>query len=348
MLSSSGVLGRKRGLGCDNLCPFVAPPLSALAGGAFVAPMGSARRIPARHLDGVGQVRSDPYPASDCSQWAGVADPERTLVVDPAGAGLSDFLHGAGRLPPGGLWDQFGGEPLQVHLVQRRHRVPRSTAIAAVTLDKSLELVANFAFLTGGIVLILQGQVFPGAVGGRVILLPLMLLALPLGFLLAIWTGRHPVSRLVGVGARFFAWQRWPGRTRWFAVYQEAYQAIRAGEEQATRFCHESPLTLVQALLVSMVSWVAIAAEYWLALHVLGLNPTPVQSISALTAARMAFLLPFPGGLGALEASQVLALGALGMNPAVGISLSLLIRVRDVMLGGLGLWWGGISRLGLK
>jgi uncharacterized protein (TIRG00374 family) len=243
---------------------------------------------------------------------------------------------------------QFGGEPLQVHLVRRRHRVPRSTAIAAVTLDKSLELVANFAFLTGGITLILQGQVFPGAVGVRAILLPLALLALPLGFLLTIWAGRHPVSRLVGVGGRFFSWQRWPGRTRWFAVYQEAYQAIRDGEEQATRFCRESPLTLAQALLVSIVSWLAIAGEYWLVLHLLGLSPTPVQSISALTAARIAFLLPLPAGLGALEASQVLALGALGMNPAVGISLSLLIRARDVMLGGLGLWWGGISSLSLK
>jgi hypothetical protein len=47
--------------------------------------------------------------------------------------------------------------------------------------------------------------------------------------------------------------------------------------------------------------------------------------------------------VGALEASQVLALGALGINPSTGISLSLLIRARDIALGGLGLWWGGIK-----
>ncbi len=260
-----------------------------------------------------------------------------------AGYRLAAF--GVSYFTPG---PQFGGEPLQVHFVQRRHRVPRSTAIAAVTLDKSLELVSNFTFLAGGITLILQGQVFPGVVGNQAILFPLVLLALPVGFLLAIWAGKHPISSLLGVGGRLFSWQQWPGRARWVPVYQEVHQAIHASEEQATRFCRESPVTLVQALLVSLVSWVAIAAEYWLALHVLGLNPTPVQSISALTAARMAFLLPFPSGLGALEASQVLALSALGMNPAAGISLSLLIRVRDVILGGLGLWWGGITSLGLK
>jgi hypothetical protein len=32
----------------------------------------------------------------------------------------------------------------------------------------------------------------------------------------------------------------------------------------------------------------------------------------------------------------------MGFNPAVGISLSLLIRVRDVVLGGFGLWLGGV------
>jgi uncharacterized protein (TIRG00374 family) len=102
----------------------------------------------------------------------------------------------------------------------------------------------------------------------------------------------------------------------------------------------------MQAFLISLVSWVAILVEFWLMLRVLGLNLTPIQVISTLTAARIAILLPLPGGLGTLEASQVLALGAFGLNPAAGISLSLLIRVRDVALGGLGLWWGGVkSRL---
>jgi len=96
-------------------------------------------------------------------------------------------------------------------------------------------------------------------------------------------------------------------------------------------------------LLISMVSWAAMLGEYWLMLRLLGLNLTPIQAISTLTAARIAILLPLPAGLGTLEASQVLALGALGLNPAAGISLSLLIRVRDVALGGLGLWWGGVK-----
>ena len=70
--------------------------------------------------------------------------------------------------------------------------------------------------------------------------------------------------------------------------------------------------------------------------------PVP-QSVVVLPAARVAFLLPVPAGLGALEAGQVLAMQALGINPAVGIGLSLLIRSRDIIFGGLGLWWGGLQ-----
>lgn len=253
-----------------------------------------------------------------------------------AGYRLAAF--GVSYFTPG---PQFGGEPLQVYLVQRRHQVPQATAIAALTLEKSLELLSNFAFLTGGIAFILQRQVFTNALDRQVIILPLMLLALPLGFLWAIWTGKHPISGLLRAGAGLFHRRGWSKRIGWLPSYQQIYQAAQASEEQATRFCHESPGTVMQAFLVSLVSWGAIVGEYWLMLQVLGLDLTPTQAIGALTAARMAFLLPFPGGLGALEASQVLALSSLSMNPAAGISLSLLIRTRDVALGGLGLWWGG-------
>jgi uncharacterized membrane protein YbhN (UPF0104 family) len=63
----------------------------------------------------------------------------------------------------------------------------------------------------------------------------------------------------------------------------------------------------------------------------------------ALTVARLAILFPLPGGLGVLEASQVFAMSTLGLEPAIGLSAALLIRLRDVLLGGAGLWWGGVK-----
>jgi len=45
--------------------------------------------------------------------------------------------------------------------------------------------------------------------------------------------------------------------------------------------------------------------------------------------------------LGALEASQVYTLSSMGYAPAIGISVSLLIRARDLMNAGLGLLLAG-------
>ena len=82
-------------------------------------------------------------------------------------------------------------------------------------------------------------------------------------------------------------------------------------------------------------------AEFYTMASFLGVSLSLAQLIALLTAARVAFLLPLPGGLGTLEASQVWALELMGFNPAVGLGLSLLIRLRDVSLGLLGLWWMG-------
>jgi uncharacterized membrane protein YbhN (UPF0104 family) len=71
------------------------------------------------------------------------------------------------------------------------------------------------------------------------------------------------------------------------------------------------------------------------------------QALAALTASLLAFLTPLPGGLGALEASQVLALGALGYAPATAISLTLLMRARDLLNAGIGLLLAG-KGIGLR
>jgi uncharacterized protein (TIRG00374 family) len=255
--------------------------------------------------------------------------------------GYRVVVFGVNYFTPG---PQLGGEPLQVYLVQRRHHVPAATAIASVTLDKLLELLSNFTFLAAGVICILECQVWHDVAASPSILLGAGLLLLPVGVLAALWAGWHPISRLWQAGSHLVP-RAWLERRGWLAACQDISHAIRESENQTTRLCRERPLTVVQALLVSALGWAAMIGEYWLALHFLGQSLTLAQTISALTAARIAFLMPLPAGLGALEASQVLALGALGVNPAVGISLSLLIRARDVALGGLGLWWGGMKSL---
>jgi uncharacterized membrane protein YbhN (UPF0104 family) len=105
--------------------------------------------------------------------------------------------------------------------------------------------------------------------------------------------------------------------------------------------CQQNPAALLGAIGISGLSWALMITEFYLMVSFLGVSLTLVQLIALLTAARVAYLLPLPGGWGTLEASQVWALSLMGFNPAAGLGLSLLIRLRDVALGLLGLWWAG-------
>lgn len=83
-------------------------------------------------------------------------------------------------------------------------------------------------------------------------------------------------------------------------------------------------------------------AEYYIMLRFLGIAASAWELLAMLTAARLAILLPFPGGLGALELGQLLAFDVLGFSPEVGVAVALMIRARDVLLACLGLAIGAL------
>lgn len=225
----------------------------------------------------------------------------------------------------------FGGEPVQVLLAEKAHGVPRHTAVSAVSLDKSVELLVNFAFLLFGVLITLRTGLLRTSWGEEAIGLVGGLLLFPMFYLAAIWGGRRPLSGGLRLGQ--LVGRRW----RW---YDTAVASLAASEEQAHQLCRQSPRLFILALLLSAASWLVLLVEYGLMLTFLGASLSPVQIIVTLTAVRLAYLLPLPGGLGSLEASQVFALSLMGADPAIGLSASLLIRGRDVALGLVGLWWG--------
>jgi uncharacterized membrane protein YbhN (UPF0104 family) len=112
---------------------------------------------------------------------------------------------------------------------------------------------------------------------------------------------------------------------------------LRASEWMAGNFCRRHPVALFASLAVSLLSGLGMLLEYALMLSFLGLYLPFWDIIAGWTAGWLSFIVPLPGGLGALEASQVFALGAFGVPAAVAISLTLLMRARDFLIGGMGL-----------
>ncbi len=91
----------------------------------------------------------------------------------------------------------FGGEPLQVYLVTARHQVPVAASVAAVVVDKVLEMTANFTFLTLGVLFVVQAQALPGVSQAQLLATSVVLLMLPISLLVALFLDRRPVSALL-------------------------------------------------------------------------------------------------------------------------------------------------------
>lgn len=233
-----------------------------------------------------------------------------------AGFALSFFTPG----------QHFGGEPLQVLLLRQNHKVPGSTALTGVALDKAIELFSNFLVLTIGLLLLFGSGFLNGLGINQVLFLSIPILILPALYLFFTGKGARPLSRLIA---------RLKGRLA---------DGLKQTEKQLGELVRTHPRLLLQGLGVSALVWAVLFFEFWLMLRFLGLDLDSTQLLSVVIAGRVALLSPTPGALGALEASQVLVMQAIGFDPAYGLSLSLLIRARDIFFALIGVGIAVLSK----
>jgi glycosyltransferase 2 family protein len=241
------------------------------------------------------------------------------LIYRLAGFGVNYFTPGP----------QFGGEPLQVHLLNRLNSVSLEDAITSVFFDRLVDGLANFTFLFTGCLIVISSGLLAGVLPDGIWLLALSFLLFPAGHLFALRLSRQPLTWLVN-------------HLRW-APAQRVRGLVSRAEAQVARLIRETPFLLAAVSGISLVVWAGTLLEFWLCLHFLGIQASLTETISALTVARFAFLVPVPAGLGALETSQLIAAQMLGWGAAAGIAVSLVIRTRDSFFALLGLGLGAFS-----
>ncbi|MGE5222613.1 MAG: lysylphosphatidylglycerol synthase transmembrane domain-containing protein [Omnitrophica WOR_2 bacterium] len=225
---------------------------------------------------------------------------------------------------------QFGGEAMEVYLLANRNQVPTHVALASVTMDKILDMMSNFVFMIVGVFIVLQAGFFAGMAPYETLPVTFFFFGTLLAYSVALWYGKKPFSWLIS---------KLPLSFKWLKAIEKT---IASAEQEITQFCREKPHGILKAVLLSAVIWAGMITEYWLVLHFLGLKLSFLQTLVAMVASRIAFLFPLPGGIGFLEASQMLAMQAMGLNPTQGLTISLFMRGRDILMGGTGLIWGGL------
>ena len=225
---------------------------------------------------------------------------------------------------------QVGGEPLQVIYLQKNHGLSFARAASTVIMDKLLEFLVNFILIgVGAWAIVRVGLVPENGIRFNLSLIGLAILLIwPIVHIILLYRGIMPISRIL---------LRQP-------FIQKDHASIRliiVSERMASGFCRKHVRAMLIAICASALSILGIAIEYYLMVSFLGITINIIQIFAALTIMQIAFLMPLPGGLGAFEASQVFALSAFGQSASAAISLTLLMRARDILNGGLGLLLAG-------
>jgi len=225
---------------------------------------------------------------------------------------------------------QVGGEPLQVLALQRSYGFTYSRATASVLLDKLLEFLVNFLLMSLGLAAIL-GAGLVRIDGNQVTLILILLVvvfAWPPIHILMMYKHIYPLTAILR-------------NINMIPKSSRLVRFLRASEWLAGTFCQRHPWALLSALVISIVAGVGMLLDYGVMITFLDIHLSFWEIVAGWTSGWLSFLVPLPGGLGALEASQVFVLGAFNISASTAISLTLLMRARDLLLAGLGLVLAG-------
>ncbi len=244
--------------------------------------------------------------------------PIRCLVAYRIGANAISYI------TPG---PHFGGEPFQIHMLIRSHRLPIAHAAASVATDRAIEMIANLGLLCfGGLYLLHQSYL---ATLFKIQFIAFLLLTFTSAcvFLKAVADGRTPLSR-------FTRWMR--AVLKLSARNSSQFTFLRAGEIKAGEILKQPQPILWLYGGCALGQWFLMAAEFWLIYAVIGIPLQPSELMAVVIAARLAFLLPLPGALGALETSQMLILASFNLAPGAGLAACIIMRARDLLMVGAG------------
>ena len=214
---------------------------------------------------------------------------------------------------------QIGGQFIGARVLTF-HGAKGGAAGASVVVDLTVEVVTQFLFtLLGLVVLVLSGrhgEIIRWLIAGVVIAVPLIV--------------------------AFVLVQRW-GLSKLIALFQ-ARAAQKGGSSKTAGIedlsdnivaIYRDRRRLLLGGILHLLCWTLGAGEVWLGLYVMG---HPIGLLDALVleslgqAVRSAGF-SIPGSLGIQEGGYLLLGGLFGLSPPMALALSLVRRVRDLLLG---------------
>ncbi|PIQ96682.1 MAG: hypothetical protein COV67_08190 [Nitrospinae bacterium CG11_big_fil_rev_8_21_14_0_20_56_8] len=224
----------------------------------------------------------------------------------------------------------LGGEPVKAQLLKDRHGLSLREGLASLVVARTTFLTALCLFFVPGIVLILQsGSVSPQFKTTSVVGMAIFSTLIFLFFLFQI-TGT--LGRLAGWVARWGV----GGGVVSFLSKLEALSRLMSG------YYREHASRLILSIGYAFIGWIAGLGELYVTLVFLGFQPTLadlwiMESLAQLVRVGSFFI---PLSLGAQEGGLILIFSAMGWPPDLGLTVSFVRRIKEMIWVGLGLAMG--------
>ena len=220
-----------------------------------------------------------------------------------------------------------GGDVVRARLAAL-HGTPIPTAAASVLVDITLGVFVQIVFTLLGLGLIVSATGQQGFIGPTLIGAIIGVLAI-VGFYVV---QRLGMFRFIGKMI-----SRLANAEDWHSLVHSGHRL-----DQAIRSLYARRAGVIGCCAATGISLLLGSGEIWIALHALGLQATIVNAVilqSMVLAIRSA-VFPVPGALGAQEGGYVVVGSLLGIPGDAAFALSLISRVRELILGipGLVVW----------
>lgn len=223
-------------------------------------------------------------------------------------------------------------EPAKGWLLKRRG-LSTAEAVGSVLLEYILYTLVAAWVTAIALVMLLERPATPLVLREASLGILLIVALTSAGFIYAAISGKGlvaPAVRLMG---------NWLAHGRGTA----AAARVEPGERVLVSFLKDDRRQLLQMIAIQAVAQALLTLEVWVVFHALRTGTTLADAFvfeGSIKFVDVAFFF-VPGQLGAHEGFYSIVAGALGILPAVGLTLSLARRIRGVMVGSLAVFGRG-------
>lgn len=221
---------------------------------------------------------------------------------------------------------RLGGEPVRGYLFKNKLKIKGREVFPSIFIETSLGMSIDALFISGILITMLLFFTLPTQVAGFALVISIFAIMVIVAYYSTLISHLGPFSFIFKM---FYTLFRRPGINR-------LARKIVYIEENMIQFFSFKKRGVLEAILISSLSWPLTFLQYKVALLSIGFNAPATIILLSIIAVSFAAIIPIPAAFGVQEVGQFTIFSIIAAAP-IGIALSLIIRFKDLLATFIGL-----------